>query len=677
MSSPALSLAGAFFIYFFYVKYVPLIAPFQALLLPVLLAVMLLTAFRVEWGMLLFIFFLPLINNLPYYFGIFEQTPHAPTALLLFLFFLEGWLLHSARKKPRLSFEAPIYLPLLLLSVLILISALITIFRYANFAPFRSHQIYELTTNVNGVSAGGAIMSSIFFSLDYITGFVLFFIFLNQAKTKEFVYKALTVLLSSSFLSISFGFYQQLHNINLGNTPKRVIHSTINATFKDPLSCGVYLAVIGIVATGFIPSAKGGIRLLSIITVLGAIILLPFTGAMGGLLGLLLAAIFAGVLVLKAGIELRSEKPQFLKKIVLISLILLLSGAILSSVFLIFNNSSGVIKIKNRIAAFQSEGGWAKISSQRTSYFWPIAAQMLKDYPLSGVGMGAYIIELPNYAELHQYKLRTADSAENYFLQVSAELGILGLLLTLWIAGLILRQLRSTYRQNKKPLKKMALVICLMAGIVVFLINFLFHTYIGSYEITYLFWLLIALLFVLGGTLDKPAIAPARLRKKVAIGSIPIILISSAALLWNSSHSLSLAARTRLLHLHHNFGFYPVETTESGEEFQWSREHGGFSLKVEKPTVAIPILASHPVIDRYPITVNVYLVKDLFAEKRLLAEFAIDQSDWRTYEISLVEEVGQDVILLFEVSRTWNPKKTLGTPDTRDLGIAVGKIHFK
>lgn len=49
---------------------------------------------------------------------------------------------------------------------------------------------------------------------------------------------------------------------------------------------------------------------------------------------------------------------------------------------------------------------------------------------------------------------------------------------------------------------------------------------------------------------------------------------------------------------------------------------------------------------------------------------------WRTVRLSLPEETGRDVTLLFEVSRTWNPLKTLGAPDPRDLGVAVGKIGF-
>jgi hypothetical protein len=41
------------------------------------------------------------------------------------------------------------------------------------------------------------------------------------------------------------------------------------------------------------------------------------------------------------------------------------------------------------------------------------------------------------------------------------------------------------------------------------------------------------------------------------------------------------------------------------------------------------------------------------------------------------EEVGEEVILLFKVSRTWNPLKVQGTPDPRNLGVAVGQIEFR
>ena len=39
--------------------------------------------------------------------------------------------------------------------------------------------------------------------------------------------------------------------------------------------------------------------------------------------------------------------------------------------------------------------------------------------------------------------------------------------------------------------------------------------------------------------------------------------------------------------------------------------------------------------------------------------------------------MNEKVILLFKVNRTWNPLKVLGTPDPRNLGVAIGEIKFR
>ena len=109
-------------LYFFYIKYVPLVTSFQGVLLPVLLTILLLTSFNREHGTLLFVFAFPLINGLPYFFGIFEHIPHAPTALVLFLFYLLGWCVNLSFSPKKLSFNYPILTPMALFALIILIS---------------------------------------------------------------------------------------------------------------------------------------------------------------------------------------------------------------------------------------------------------------------------------------------------------------------------------------------------------------------------------------------------------------------------------------------------------------------------------------------------------------------------------------------------------------------------
>ncbi|MHB8055223.1 MAG: hypothetical protein ACYDH3_08255, partial [Candidatus Aminicenantales bacterium] len=67
----------------FYWKYVPIVAPYQAALVPLLLIVTIVTAIDIRRGLLTFIFLFPLINNLPYFFKLYEPLPMAPSALVL------------------------------------------------------------------------------------------------------------------------------------------------------------------------------------------------------------------------------------------------------------------------------------------------------------------------------------------------------------------------------------------------------------------------------------------------------------------------------------------------------------------------------------------------------------------------------------------------------------------
>ena len=176
-------------IYVFYIKYVPLVPQFQYALLPTLLLVAAATVVNLEAGGLCFIFLFPLTNNLPYFFDIYENSPHAPTALVLFMAYFLGILLRTTFSKDKFTFQLRIFQPMICFLSLVLISAVITFLRYANFYPLVSDSIYELTTNTYGVSAGGAIMSVVFSSLNYITGFVFFFLMVNQLNSKNSVNK--------------------------------------------------------------------------------------------------------------------------------------------------------------------------------------------------------------------------------------------------------------------------------------------------------------------------------------------------------------------------------------------------------------------------------------------------------------------------------------------------------
>jgi len=661
----------------FYYRYVPLVTPFQIILIPILFILFVLTMTNVQWGTLFFIFAFPLINNLPYFFGIYGHIPHAPTALVLFLAFFAGWLVHSVFSKSEISFEHPIFKPLILISILISISVIITFFRYANFYPFLSDYVYELMTNVNGVTAGGAIMSVVFFSLNYLTGFAFFFILLNTVESREFIKKIGIVLCSSTFISLCFGLVQHFKYAQLGNNPISISQGLINATFKDALSFGAYIAIVSPLILGILFYSKKTARVFPFVVLILSLYMIFFTGSKSGLLCLVLSLLIFMALCIKLVFDLMKSKFISLRKmaIPLFIGIILIVTVIFS--FTIFKEEIGTSRTFSRFKYTVTRSSFSTMLKGRADTLWKMASHMIEDYPLTGVGVGSYIIEVSNYSKIYEIH-QEAESAENYFLQVGSELGLIGIVLILWVFWEILKQGRRSYLKIPSSDKNKFILIGAIAGVISYFVNIQFHTYIGSCEIKYTFWLLVALIFCLGNSEEKKEKeGEAFFSRNFKIFAGILIVLFTGAHLWNSTHSLSLKSRTEQLGLVQDFGFYQLEKTEDGREFRWTRSYGGVTIKVEKPVIEIPLLASHPDIMKHPVKVKIFLVKGLFKQKKLLDEITLNQSMWKTYEYSIPEEVNQEAILLLKVSRTWNPQKTLGTPDPRNLGVAIGEIRFK
>jgi hypothetical protein len=676
-------LAGAT-IGLFYYKYVPLVKPFQVALIPILLAVFLTTIISPRLGTLLFIFTFPLINNLPYFFGIAEPFPFAPTALVLCLFYLWARLVENVIKGPDLSRFHPIFRPMSLFVVLVIVSALITFLRYANFFPFKGDNIYELTANIHRVTSGGAIMSVIFTALSYLTGIGVFLALITSLNSSVLVRHAIGVLALSTGLSSLFAVYQHFGNPTLGNNPISVNQGLINGTFRDAMSFGAYLAITASFFMGAAFGFRKGMRAVCVGLFFLSSFMILFTGSRSGLLILPIIIIFFGIMSasqLRKQRSILGRKKNIRKKyrlftlsasIVIVGFIILFGIAHKDSVIKTISSSRTIERTK----ALVSKPTLDNILKSRGHAGWPLAAAMIKDYPLAGVGIGGYIIEMSNYAKDKNVPIDIPESAENSALQISSELGLIGLVFAAWIFWEIIKQIVRLFKSIPRSSSDRYLIIGLTGGILAFVLISFVHTFIWSYEIKYTFWLLVGLLFCLKQP-EKSDYKPRWFKKKEIVVGLILLVAFSAIHLWNSTRSLSLESRTVKYGLNREFGLDKLEKTSDGREFRWTREYGGLSLKIEKPVLVVPLHASHPDIQKKPVQVRIYLVKDLFKHKTFLKKITLSRNEWQDIVLSVPEDVGQEAILLLKVSRTWNPLKTKGIPDPRNLGVAVGKITFR
>jgi len=567
-------------------------------------------------------------------------------------------VIHRSLSSTQIEYKEKIYIPLILFSLLILVSGVITFFRYTNFYPFLGNGIYEYITNVDGVTSGGAFMSTIFFSLNYLSAFVFFFILLSTIKSKSHIKKILSLVCVSTLLSLCFGLFQYLINIKIGNNPISIRQGLINATFKDALSFGVYVAIIVPLLLGVIFAFKGLVRIISIGALILSLFMIFFIGSKSGLICLFISLIVFIALYIKSKISAKKLIFISLKKtVVTFGIIIILIGTVI--VFFQLNKKK-ILPSRTimRMSQTFKQRSMDTILKGRWNELWKVALLMIKDYPLTGVGMGGYIIEASNYAKVYKTRLNP-QSAENYFLQVGSELGLIGLFFALWIFWEIIKKMRRSYLKNSNSNKNRFILFGAIAGVISYCFNILVHSYIGSYEIKYAFWFLVALIFILARD-DKDEEEKKLFSGRIKISGIIIIALFTGVHLWNSTHSLSLAGRTEKFDLKQNFGFYVPEKTEDGRSFQWARSYGGKTIIMAKPVISIPIHAAHPDIQENPVRVKIFIIKDFFKEKTLLDEIVINNKTWKNYEYSIPEEVDKEVILLIKVSRTWNPMKVSG-----------------
>ena len=436
--------AGIVFV-FVYLRYLPLVFPFQYILISLCLMVFLVTVFNRTSGALIIVFCLPILNSLPHFFSLKAVNP----LIFLFYSFFLGFLIHQGFGGDSLRTKSALRLPIISAAVIIGISAFLTFWRYTNFFPIYDRSVYDLTVNVIDVKAGGALERIVFDTLIYAAGFIWFFLVINIFKKKAVIKKALILLSSSAFLSFCFGLYQSSSNLDLGNTPFFISIKRANGLFSDANSLGIFIAFcIPIFVGGFLSFAKWA-RLIFIPPVLAGILIVPGSGSRSGFIGIVIAVVLIAAFYIKKMRVFSRNDPQRFRKAAIYSTASFLI-VIFFLVVLFTGDSTLSHRFKSNIAYFSEEDFLQKISKGRTS-IWEAGFMMWAENPVSGIGLGSFTVELPNYYK--EYNIRelkykgadaspevVVDTADNFYIHILSELGIIGLIFFLWLFYRIARQ---------------------------------------------------------------------------------------------------------------------------------------------------------------------------------------------------------------------------------------------
>ena len=299
-----------------------------------------------------------------------------------------------------------------------------------------------------------------------------------------------------------------------------------------------------------------------------------------------------------------------------------------------------------------------------------VADRVIRDYPLTGVGIGTFNWLAPDYWRMMAHDRLPPDNAQNWWRQQVAEFGVVASLpvvaWSLMLAWLVFTRHAAPDTQIEAEVLRGLIIGVGVASAVGMptqnpLVLLMFFAIVARFDL-----------------LTRPAQAASRripstprLRSGHAESRVPALVWVTGLLIavgYAAAHlalargSLKPLARAERTNRDYITGTYPSEPLPAGR-FRWTRKHATYALNVPTRYLSIRFHVEHPDIATHPVKVRVTTPCET-----LVDEFRTNSDvDGRSVEIP---EGQSRVTFDVDVSRTWKPSDRGGS-DHRDLGSAV------
>ena len=343
-----------------------------------------------------------------------------------------------------------------------------------------------LNTSIAFFVIAGAlsVLTSTYFSISlkaFFTklaeGVVLFFLVVEVVKTKKHLSIIKALILSAAFFICLNGMIQYFLGFDV-IYHRGIMREGITSTMNHPNDLAGYLllpffltaAIIADRISGFFrgnPKKKveylKSVLALLLFALISAVILL--TKSRGAFVGMA-----AGVLLFSLFIKKR------------LFLLVLTTSCVLLVLGLFFVNSNNLDKLR------LAPDSVSEMAQNRLKIYLDVV-DMIKARPVFGHGLNTFM------RRFEMFKNRTVWTghmyAHNCYLQMAAEMGIVGLGCFLWILSTLFYKVTLSVNKCKKPLD--FLLIGLMTGIFAFLVHSFLDTNLYSLQLNAIFWIFIGL----------------------------------------------------------------------------------------------------------------------------------------------------------------------------------------
>jgi len=279
---------------------------------------------------------------------------------------------------------------------------------------------------------------------------------------------------------------------------------------------------------------------------------------------------------------------------------------------------------------------------------WAVGREMIRDVPIFGIGIGRFYLVSSQYVDRVQVIpgwTKPPENAHNYFLQVAAETGLVGLLLFLgFLLWLFIRRwdLRGASKNTAAGIAIFGILLMSLTGHPLLVQSFFFMS--------------CAVAALVAGPIDQDrrfwigiwGLKWARKLLVLMAGTLLVLYVFHVKSIWNE------------LPPNFEWGIYGVEG-QGEEKFSWTR---GLALKtVERDQLSTVFVSA--LSGPTPVAVQIY------GNNYQLGEVQLKDDGWHAVSLAMKPELPSRFVLAIKPSRTWIPAKSGHGPDYRELGVAV------
>lgn len=297
-----------------------------------------------------------------------------------------------------------------------------------------------------------------------------YFLIVNLIKTKTLLKKLIYFSLVSFTLCSLYGIYQNFFAAPDTTWTDEDMFSTIEtrvvSTFENPNVFGEYLIMlIPLALTLILLSKKMSGKTMSLFSLATAVAALVFTWSRGAWLGCIASLLIYFIILNK-----NSLGAYFMGICALPIAIPFLPESIISR--------------------FTSIGNMTDSSTSYRVYIWEASLNMIKDFPLTGIGIGTGAYQAV-YSEYALAGIETAPHSHNLYMQIMIELGLLGFSVFLITMFLFMNK-AFTFIKTTSFNEAKLLVGAVTCGLLAILAQGLTDYVWYNYRVFAFFWMMLA-----------------------------------------------------------------------------------------------------------------------------------------------------------------------------------------